>query len=754
MPPTSKKTESSRIAGLFRHIKAVLDPFFQPGIPIIIPNSVRASIKTKINLFVGQAQHRKFLLDVGDMAFDIIYTLVKQIDTAGDVDAINFPTLVSQVKDVEPLAPPTSKPLPDHVYLRQIMSRYLKEIADWRERDLSDLLQWSRDNSDKMDLPEIDVIRVLQVLSVIHDSPPLAIPRDLVNPFLENADFKANTPGDPIVFCRQNGFAQLTRILDGPDDPQTMGKKIAPLISCMGEKDRRLYRIRFLSLDQLREFIKAYQQNPFSIYDTLNSYIQIRMIKMLSPDNTTVLDPPKTSKKYTAPARTGMINFNTDERPLLYMILRPWVVNLKDFLIQGRAEYYDAMADDDDGWYYPNAAFFAASCNVNNSQKGTVYILKPSEHQVRLKYRTLDGQEFLQTEDIFRTEQLFFRNSPMYDFPFLERACQRIRIAYLDDQLRGMLRVMGRDLLAYSLTQILSSSRFRIHAMASMIIDNIMMDSVMIDDLFVHIFRTIHRLDGSVCPTAAFQRIHHRRLRQCMYNNDLATLHRLSDGMAFPEKFIYLNASERQKVDRATELAQTVFVRNQVYAFRIRLYPFQRIKSNKPLMVPHAITDISLPDLYPDFDYAVFYEEEIHDLRKIAADFIDDNLETPLTGAADRFFDLERVYYIDCVVGTFWNYPSYYIPETDTNDDNETSDHQVDAAADNTPSPFAADFWETFEDFVSQLEAKSPRTQIDVLSEDEGDDGASSIGEVPAEDDDDLAVLDEDGGDDEMTAND
>jgi hypothetical protein len=413
----------------------------------------------------------------------------------------------------------------------------------------------------------------------------------------------------------------------------------------------------FFTRDNLTRLLTRYTKNPFILrYIVYNSLETSRRI----------INKAWASSSYKDRELT-------ENLPLLYMILRPWV-DSRDFLIRTDAEEYRGSRADGK-WYTPSKSFYEDSCLITNTQEGTVYKVVSKGVDVEIKYRRMDGTEFLQNETIFKKERHYFARNPLYSAPFLETAFKAVRVSSLSPFYLETLRKTIEDILRLSLSSVLAAGRFDLSVMSKDIGESVLEISGLVSELFEKLFHIIHRIDKSVSRIALLHKVHQARLQECLYKLD--ALVDLSDEIAFPEKE-HLRVKDQEMVGKALVADKKRFCALQVTKFRMSLYQFQRVTgANKSVYTTIA----ELPVEYPDVELDIHKCKGVDIMDPIFDDVFEEN-EHPL-------------YYIDVPIDT-------------------TTAAAPTVTAPTEPEPLST-FWDEMEALIASAEARPRATQAAVV---------------------------------------
>lgn len=691
--PATASVEGERKT-LFQKIAAILTPGTGE-----VSKKDRAAIKKAIISFIRKFPSDTFLSKLSDLPRETLLTLSTQVSGAAEVD---LKALVHQVLHGAYKEKVLKKEkVPEHVLKRQWMDIFLEENKDWRDISLADLLSrsYTLTKGSKMET-EDNLILVSMILEALWKRPPLPIPRDILNPFLETSQFIPNTDGDVNRFVRQHGLVLLTRKIE---QETALGKSkddirasITGLLTEMAEKDRRYVKVRFLNLDQVLKMINVYQTKPVDLYVIVNHWVQGRYTKVLGETKEELV----VKQKQTAKKKIEYVSFlDSTPKPLLYMIVRPWIKDLKRVLIHSeQKDYLQGWVKD--SWYTPSKKFYEDATDPKNTQKGEVCRVKGSA--VRILYELYSGKEFQQDEAVFQQEVAYFKSYPAYSIPFLEKASQSVPLADLSRRYLDGLKDMGRSILRSGLAQRLPTSSFDVEQMAPAILSSILEKSHSILDFFEGLFSVVYRLDPAVSELSHLHRVLHERLKRFFY--PLSQLAALTDGLAFPEVYL-LTDKERAVVSSCYKASKEYFVKKQLYHFRMRLFPLQKISNTLPF--PDWKWNVSYPEVSDDllFQYRLPSTDTVLDLRTVANIFMNDaHVESHHDEVQEtaQFFLLDYVYYRDDLeTGLFLDYPEYYNPMVlDTAP--KTTEGEMDAGEE------FPDFWVRFDIFLKQQESLFP----------------------------------------------
>ena len=419
-------------------------------------------------------------------------------------------------------------------------------------------------------------------------------------------------------------------------------------------------------------------------------------------------------------------------RPIMYMILRPWVKNMKEFTISSSHKPYlgELAHVDTTQWYYPTDVFYEASTHPGSQNM-------IDGHKVRIRYETLDGKIFEQDKEIFDLEKRFFETSPMYDVPFLERAFSRLSLSVLDNHSRSILETMAKNILSSAFGRIMNSY-YNLSLLSEKVLQSILQASVTIENFFDNIYKVVWRLDTSICPVAVLHKNHHRRLRNFLY--ELSNLHNLTNGLAFYEMSL-MSSEDQLMISNTVKVSREIFYIKSINNFKSILYPtlrFQTLKKRLPPRPPFVI-DYNVKEEY-FFYYMLPKNPEVLHLDAVAK-YEDD--ENPIVKQTEKYFDLDYVTYMG-QLGTslFCTYPVYYSenPLALT-----ATISQASAQASQAPQD---DFWDKFEAYLLKKEYISPGKKPDIVTihsqEIEEEDDEEAVEEVDEEFEEDEQPFDED----------
>ena len=664
-------------------------------------------------------------------------------------------------------APP---PKPAVKTVRDIVTIYLRENPDWEEKSLKTLLDRFELPINKRPFPTVltkdEEATVMLIIDDLCNSPHLPIPRELVNEFLLTSDFVRNTDGDINTFIRRYSIEALMRAIEAeleqqheqhktnggaemPVDETKMMKRLSPLLEDLYNSNRKLYKVKFFDYPKVLQMVTVYNGNILSLDDVVNKIIAGREALKAGLDPKIFRKPVLIDEKGNIASnivRQKKMLYNTislkpskleGPRPIMYMILRPWVKNMKEFTISSSHKAYlgDLAHVDTTQWYYPTDVFYEASTQPSGSQKDNNYII--DGHKVRIRYETLDGRIFEQDKDIFDQEKRFFETSPMYDVPFLERAFSRINIYVLDNQSRSILETMAKNILSSAFGRIMNSY-YNLSLLSEKVLQSILKSSVTIENFFDNIYKVVWRLDTSICPVAVLHKNHHRRLRNFLY--ELSNLHNLTNGLAFYEMSL-MSSEDQLMISNTVKVSKEIFYIKSINNFKSILYPtlrFQTLKKRLPPRPPFII-DYNVKEEY-FFYYMLPKNPEVLHLDAVAKYEDDDN---EIVKQTEKYFDLDYVTYMG-QLGTslFCTYPVYYSenPLTLTATISQPS-AQIQAPQD--------DFWDKFEAYLLKKEYMSPGKKPDIVTihsnfvtDQEVDEGVDE--EVDEEVDEDEQPFDED----------
>jgi len=417
------------------------------------------------------------------------------------------------------------------------------------------------------------------------------------------------------------------------------------------------FKAGFLSTDNITRLLTKYTKNPFILrYIVYNSLETSRRI----------VNKAWASSSYKERELT-------ENLPLLYIILRPWVES-RDFLIRTDAEDYLGYRVDGK-WYMPSKSFYEDSCLITNTQEGTVYKVVSKGVNVEIKYRRMDGTEFLQNETIFKKERDYFARNPLYSAPFLETAFKAIRVSSLSSFYLDTLRKTIEDILRLSLSSVLAAGRFDLSMMSKQIGESVLEISGLVSEVFEKLFHVIYRIDKSVSRIALLHKVHQARLQECLYKLD--ALVDLSDEIAFPEKAL-LRVKDREMVDKALVADKKRFCALQVAKFRMSLYQFQRVTgANKSVYTMIA----DLPVDYPDGELDIHKCNGVDIMDPIFDDVFEEHEHPP--------------YYIDAPIDT-------------------TTAAEPTVTVPTEPEPLST-FWDEMEHLIASAEARPRASQPAVV---------------------------------------
>lgn len=687
-PATTSLTKDRR--QLFQHIATIV----QDGTEVSKKN--RAAIKKAIISFIRKSPSDSFLMKLSDLPGEMLQALCTQVSQAGDLD---LKSLVQQVMNgAEKEKVLKKEHVPDHVLKRQWMDIFLSENKDWKDISLSDLLSrsYTLAKNSKMET-EDNLIVVSMILEALYKRPPLPIPSHTLHSFLETSDFIPNTEGDVDRFIRQHGLDLLVNRIQEETcigkSKEEIRKSISGLLSDMSIKDRRYVKVRFLTMDQVVQMIEVYRTKPVELFMIINQWVQGRYTKILGETKGVIL---KQQKKQSEKNDIEYVSFiDSTPRPLLYIMLRPWVKDMKTFLVSSdNKEYlYEWVKE---SWYTPSKRFYEDSTDPNTVQKGDVCIIKGS--RVRILYQCYSGKEYVQDEATFQLEVLFFKNYPGYSIPFLEKATRSVSLANLSNQYLDSLKHMGLSILISAFSQRLSTTYFDVEQMAEDVLTSVLDKSHYMIDFFEYLFMVAHRLDPAVSNLSDLHRVFHQRLERFFY--PLSQLPVLTDGLAFPE-ISHLTAKQKSIVSSCYKSSKEYFLKKQLYHFQINLFPLQKISGTLPF--PDWKCDVPYPAVPDDLFYKYWLSTDVPlDLRTVANIYMNDaNVESNLEELKETslFFSLDYVYYRDDIdSGLFIEYPQYYKPE---------SPEIAQETAHEVMTESFPDFWVRFDVYLKDQEALS-----------------------------------------------
>lgn len=682
--PGKISIQSARI-NLFRNIHSAIKGIKTPD----IPKKILASIKKDVLKHARSFPQDKIMEKMTNFSLNDLLQVTKNIMDDTEID---FHSLIKQVLEKEKKKKvETDIAISPHETKRIVLNIFFEENPTWKEKNLGELLDILSNDKKKTNIPENDVIMLSQLFLFLDKNPPLPIPLQLIQKFLLESEFTPNTDQDERVFVKKNGFNLLKQAIEEGKDL----KSIQPLLYLMSERNRKYYRVRFFNIDQIKEMIEIYEENPFKLDVVLRDFMLNREIKLIDVEGNLIPKPVKDLKKTNKP--TIKIS-NFVDKPFLYMIIRPWINNLKEIHISTSFEPYVNkllyVDKDNVNWFSPSAKFYE-DCTKKTEQKENILII--DDRQIIIKYILYSGKHFLQNESIYKIEQAYFQSNATYSLTFLEKASRVIPISLLTDEYIKNLTMMGHQIIKSGLSKILTSQKFNLDIMSDQILKPILINSSTINEFFLNVFNVVKRFDSSVCMIADYHRVYHDRIKRFFYKLD--SLYQLPDKYCWFEKK-YLNNYETLITD-----SKNYFISKNLFNFRARLFRFQRIteKINVPLLIyniPYPIDKIT-----PDSMYQV----STSDLRTIATLIMND-------GSPEKdiltFFDFDYIYYRDNIE-IFVGYPLYYIEDKNTIniDKEETEDDKIDFAY----------FWQQFEDRIKELEQHSANDHPMLVQLNEGE---------------------------------
>jgi len=674
---------------------------------------LRASVKSKIIIFLRNHSNQNYLSSISDLPFSVLFDLCENLKDMKDSDL--KPMIQQIVGGVQKEKVLKNQPVAPEIQQRIILTTYLQSLDHWQQTPLEELLEPEKftDPKKKKKISfsslfpnDEDASFVFELLHKLLKEPPLPIPRYLVDSFLLESDFKPNTLGDPDVFIKQNGLKELEDQLKihAGEDEETIMKHIRPLLFQLTERNRLNYKAKFLTLPQVRQMIQTYQKNPFKLHLIINQLVTHESkLKMLDMDLNFLSPQAKPLKINSKTSTTGNSSkLMLGDRPILYMMVRPWIRNWKATLLHNGPDFYkgEMVMKDEKGreWFLPTPKFYEDSCDPHAFQKGTVYHLLGQE--MMLKYMLFDDRkEIIQNEEIFKLELQYFNGNPLYTVKFLESAYKKIQTSFLPSNFLAILKDQSLAILNSSLGKVLPVAQFETLKMAQVMLDSIFQHSVFVHDIFIHVFDIVHRLDPSICSSAVLHQLHHQRFRQCFYL--LEPLYQLPDSLAFVEKF-FVSDMDQKKLDSLKKEALDAFVENNYHRFLMTIYPFQRVISTRKYVMkeqkPLLMTYPTIPD-----SFLIFVEEKPFSLVNLANESFE-GLDSVALQKTKPFYEWDHIYFKDNL--KVFGYPDYYIVITDLPPSKPASPPTV--ATSELPSPtvdLLENFWPAMDKFISKQES-------------------------------------------------
>lgn len=669
----------------------------------------RAAVKKALIAFTRKFPQDAFLSKISDLPRETLLTFCTQVTNS--TASLDLKSLVSQVMDnANKEKVEKNEKVPQSVLMRQILDIFLAENKDWKDVPLTELVTRTYTLSKKSKIKEENhLVMVSMLLEELTKRPPLPIPRDVVNDFLQTSHFLPNSDGDTTRFLRNHGLDALVQKMEQEASlgktKDDIRKSLDGLLATMAERDRRYNKVRFLNYDQIVNMVEVYKSKPLDLYVIINHWVQGRYTKLLG---STAVAKEDIKTKQSVPVK-GYISFTeSSERPLLYMILRPWVPHMKEIQVcTDFVEYRSEFVGTEHGcdWYTPSARFYEDSTHPDNQQKG--FVLDMKGHQVKILYKTYSGKRFLQDEVIFQEELSYFHKYPAYSLPFLETASKTIPLANLSPKYMGILKDMAVNSLQSALASRLPTVSFDAHTMAVQILPSIMARSQTLLGFLERLFEVVHRLDAGVCKTSDLHRVYHKRLSLFFYRLD--QLVALTDGLAFPE-WSRFPEEDKKKILHCHTQSRQAFVKRSMYLFRLKLFPLQKISGD---LVTPPLLDVLYPEMTEDtlYEYVLPELKDPLDLRIVSGIYMNDahvegkKNEVQQTGV---FFAMDYIYYRDDLdSGLFVDYPDYYKMKI-------TPPKVMTGFVDEFP-----DFWQRFDIFLTEMPAPVPQVEELLVAEEQ-----------------------------------
>lgn len=763
-PPKSSIAQKRK--ALFKEIHRILSSHYETK-SVTDTSIIKKQIKTLLIKF--QRSTKDDFLQFVDLDLPQMLTLSEQLKDCEEGANIHQ-IIKNTVEAVIVVAVKPPKPMAKT--LRDIMTMYLRENPDWEEKSLKTLLDRLELPNNKRPFPTIltkdEEAKVMMIMNDLYHSPHLPIPRELVNEFLLTSEFIRNTEGDVDTFIRKYSIEALMRAIEEeldqqyeqykingggplhemPVDETKMMKRISPILEVLYTSDRKLYKVKFFDYSKVLQMITVYNGNILSLDDVVNKIITGREALKAGLDpkifRKTILIDEKGNILSTI-VRQKKLLYNTvplkpskmeGPRPIMYMILRPWVKNMKEFTISSSHKAYlgDLAHVDTEQWYYPTNVFYEASTHPSGSQKDKDYMM--DGHKVRIRYETFDGRIFEQDKDIFEQEKRFFETSPMYDVPFLERAFSGIKISVLDIRLRLILETMAKDILSSAFGCILNSYHYNLSMLSEMVLKYIFENSITIENFFDNIYKVVYRLDKSICPVAVLHKIHHRRLRNFFYQ--LSDLQNLTNGLAFIE-MSFMSPDEQLMVKNMVKVSRDIFYMKNIHSFKTIVYPTLRSQTSKKSLPILPSFNVEYPNVREEtfFSYMLPKNPEVLRLDVVAAS--EEN--GTLFQQTEKYFDLDFVTYMgELDTSLFCTYPVYYLKNPLAQPLAQPLTQPISQKPDD-------DFWDRFEEYLTSKELKPPGKKPNVIKienvDEPEEEQEEELGEEVAEEADDDQPFDE-----------
>lgn len=667
---------------LFRNMNSVLQGLKTPGIPQKVLTNIKKDIIKHIRSYPADKMIEKIThFDAPDLIqiTRTIYESANEVDVASLIKQLLEKQQKKSVKENLKISVNDKK--------RLALNIFFDENPTWREKALSQLIEILYKHKKKTELSEDDEILLVGLFSILDKSPPLPIPTPMLHKFLLESDFVPNTDQDERVFAKKNGLYLLKQQIE---DGKTL-KEITPLLNIISERNRKYYRVKFFNLTQVKSIVEAYEKNPFKLDVILQEYVTVRDIKLLDSKGNIIPLPVKTTGPKKFSHTTKGLSFSG--KPFLYMIIRPWIPNLKEIHIStAHKPYVNQLLyidKDDESWFSPSSDFYS-DCTKTSTQKENILYLRDGNHQVKVKFILYSGKHFLQNESIFKKEEEYFMSNARYTLSFLDRAAKVISISLLNNEYMCILKNMGQQIISSALSKVLDSKRYNLDTMSTEILGPILTNSVFIRDYFSHLFDVVKRFDSSVCLIAQYHHIYHDRIKKFFYKLD--SLYKL------PDKYSWFEKKYLKDYDDVITKSKDYFINKNLYDFRAKLFPFERIsdKIYVPILkfeVPYPTDKITKDSLY---------EIQSVDLRIVAAIVMNDaSSEAPENiEELQTFFDFDYVYYMDNIE-IFTGYPLYFITEEDklvVPDEPDQIEKEEETGHD------FEHLWEQFEERIKDLE--------------------------------------------------